>query len=215
MTPHLLSFMKQLASGLACQFGENCEIVVHDLSDNNLENSIVAIENGHISGRHLGEGASRVVLEALRGDRAHLEDHLCYLTKTDDGRILKSSTLYLRDQSGDVTAILSINYDITNLLALESTIRSLTITEQPNAEPEHIPQNVNELLEDLINQSVRLVGKPIPLMTKEDKVRVVQFLNDAGAFLITKSSSKVSKFLGISKYTLYNYLDAASALPKK
>ena len=44
-------------------------------------------------------------------------------------------------------------------------------------------------------------------MTKEDKIRAIQFLNDSGAFLITKSGDKVSKFFGISKYTLYSYVN--------
>lgn len=43
----VLNFLRHLAKGLADQFGPNCEIhVIHDLSDNYKENSIVAIENG-------------------------------------------------------------------------------------------------------------------------------------------------------------------------
>ena len=45
-------------------------------------------------------------------------------------------------------------------------------------------------------------------MNKEDKIRAIQFLNKAGAFLITKSGDKISKYYGISKYTLYSYIDA-------
>lgn len=44
-------------------------------------------------------------------------------------------------------------------------------------------------------------------MTKEDKVKAIQFLNDSGAFLITKSGDKVATYFGISKYTLYSYTD--------
>ena len=44
-------------------------------------------------------------------------------------------------------------------------------------------------------------------MSKEDKIKAINFLNDAGAFLITKSGDKVSKYFGISKYTLYSYVD--------
>ena len=53
-----------------------------------------------------------------------------------------------------------------------------------------------DLLDELIDQSVALVGKPVAMMTKEDKVKAVQFLNDTGAFLITKSGDKVCKFFG-------------------
>ena len=78
-----------------------------------------------------------------------------------------------------------------------------------NREPERIPQNVNQLLEELIDQSVSLVGKPVALMSKEDKIQAIRFLNQSGAFLITKSGDKIAKFFNISKYTLYSYMDAA------
>lgn len=69
-------------------------------------------------------------------------------------------------------------------------------------------RNVEELLNDLMQQGVALVGKPVALMTKEDKIQVVRYLNDAGAFLITKSGDKVANLLNISKFTLYSYMDA-------
>ena len=46
---------------------------------------------------------------------------------------------------------------------------------------------------------------------KEDKIKAIQFLNNAGAFLVTKSGDKVSKQFGISKDTLYSYMDASKS----
>ena len=66
---------------------------------------------------------------------------------------------------------------------------------------------MNELLDDLIEQSVKIVGKPVAMMNKEDKTKAIKFLNDSGAFLITRSGDKVSHYFGISKYTLYSYID--------
>ena len=63
-------------------------------------------------------------------------------------------------------------------------------------------------LDELVEQSVALVGKPAALMNKDDKIRAIRFLSDAGAFLVTKSGDKVAKYFGISKYTLYSYIDA-------
>ncbi len=201
-----LDFLRELAKGLAAQFGQNCEIVIHDLRDNNLESSIAYIENGHVSDRKIGDGPSHVALEALRGDRGHLQNHLGYLTRTKDGRLLKSSTIYIRDEDGDAVGIFGINYDITHLMMAESVLHNIVTTEE--AEPQQIISNVNELLDELIEQSVKLVGKPVALMNKEDKIKAIQFLNESGAFLITKSGDKVSKYFGISKYTMYSYIDA-------
>ena len=202
-----LEMLLQIARGIAAQFGESCEVVVHDLAQHP-DHTIVAIYNGHISGRKVGDGASTVVIEQMKTNDTDPEDHLCYLTKTPDGKILKSSTFYIRNGKGKVGAILAVNYDISRLLMLEGTLRELTATrESGQAEPERIV-NINDMLDELIGQSVTLVGKPVSLMNKDDKVRAIRFLNEKGAFLVTKSSDKIAKFFGISKYTLYSYIDA-------
>ena len=78
--------------------------------------------------------------------------------------------------------------------------------DEAQSEPEKIV-NVNDLLDELIAQSVALVGKPVALMNKEDKMRAIGFLSQNGAFLVTKSGDKIAKYFGISKYTLYSYID--------
>lgn len=212
MTETQLDFYKRLAHALALQFGSGCEVVVHDLETTDPSHSIVAIENGHVTGRKLGDGPSHVVLEALHAGTERLEDRLAYLTKTADGKILKSSTVFIRDDEGRTMGIFAVNYDITILRAMGDTIAEVVGT-GPSAprEPEPIVRSVADLLDDLIEQSVQLVGTPVALMTKEEKVRAIRYLNDTGAFLITKSGPKVCKYFGISKYTLYNYLDEARA----
>ena len=57
--------LKQIAKGIALQFGPNCEVVIHEISDKSAYSSIVAIENGHVTGRKVGDGPSHVVLEQL------------------------------------------------------------------------------------------------------------------------------------------------------
>ena len=151
-------------------------MVIHDVGAKHPEHSIVAIENGHVTGRKVGDGASHVVLEQVRQADAQPSDHLSYLTKTPDGKILKSSTMYIRGRNGKVVAILGINYDISSLLMVEDAVHELIDTkDKTQGEPEKIV-NVNDLLDELIAQSVALVGKPVALMNKEDKMRAIGFL---------------------------------------
>jgi len=200
-----LEMLKQVAAGIAAQFGSNCEVIVHDVGTP--DHSIIHIENGHVSGRKVGDGGSNVVMELLKQKDSQHEDHLGYLTRAANGKVLKSSTMYIRNSRGKVVAILSINFDISALAMIEGTVRELiSPRDETQTEPEKIV-NINDLLEDLIAQSVVLVGKPVALMNKEDKVRAIQFLNKNGAFLVTKSGDKIAKYFGISKYTLYSYID--------
>lgn len=216
-----LDLLIQLAHGLAVQFGDSCEIVIHDLKAEQLEHSVVHIENGHVTGRKLGDGPSRVVFDTLSKDPAKIKDRLSYLTKTDDGRILKSSTMFVRGDNGNVEYIFSLNYDITALLSIESAVHSLVTTQkeaqvrengrmEDDSQPQPILHNVTDLLDSLIEQALDIVGKPVAAMNKDDKIKVVQFLNNAGAFLITKSGDRVASLLEISKFTLYNYMDAGN-----
>ena len=207
LKPNELETLRQMARGLAAQFGSNCEVVVHEISERSTSHSVVAIENGHVSGRKLGDGPSQVVLEQLGKDGRAPEDQLCYLTRTPDGKLLKSSSIYIRDESGRVCAIFCINFDISALAMAEQALAGLTSAHPAGEETPRITHNVNDLLDDLIEQSDRLIGKPVALMSKEDKVRAIHFLNEHGALLVTKSGDKIAKHFGISKYTLYSYLD--------
>ena len=73
MKSYEIDFCKQLAKGVARHFGSNCEVVVHDLCAADPERSVVAIENGHVSGRRLGDGPSHAVWEALKADPDSLD----------------------------------------------------------------------------------------------------------------------------------------------
>lgn len=205
-----LEMLVSTAHGIARQFGKDCEVCIHDLSVKDVEHTIIFIVNGHVTGRKVGDGASKVVLETLealeKGDI--IVDHLGYRTTTQDGRILKSSTVFLKDSNGKYRWILGINYDVTALMNVDAALQSITTVESQDGNGDRqIPLNVNDLLDNLINQSVKRIGKPPALMNKEEKIQAIQFLRDAGAFLITKSGDKVSNFYGISKFTLYSYID--------
>ena len=211
-----LESLVMISHGIARQFGNDCEVCIHDLQANDLEHTICYIINGHVSGRKIGDGASKIVLETLealkKGD--NVSDHLGYRTHTSDGRILKSSTIFLKDESGKYRFILGINHDMTNFINAQSALSNIVENIETTGEDIYgqIPLSVNDLLDNLIEQSVKLVGKTPALMTKDEKVKAIKFLQDAGAFLITRSGDKISQFFGISKFTLYSYIDQAKSV---
>lgn len=212
MTPAQIEFYKRLAHGLALQFGPNCEVVVHDLETEDLDHSIVVIENGHVSGRNLGDGPSHVVLESMHETSDEIADRAPYFTKTADGKLLKSSTIFIRDDDGNPTGILAINFDITLMKAFERSLDALTgVGGGDPAEPEPITRNIGDLLNDLLRECEQYVGKPAALMTKDERVRAIGYLDRRGAFLISKSSERACEFFGISKYSFYSYLNEAKA----
>ena len=65
LSQYEMDALKQIAKGIAGHFGSSCEVVIHELSERSADSSIVAIENGHVSGRKAGDGPSHIVLEQL------------------------------------------------------------------------------------------------------------------------------------------------------
>ncbi|SNS91063.1 Predicted transcriptional regulator YheO, contains PAS and DNA-binding HTH domains [Anaerovirgula multivorans] len=199
--------LQRLAKMIAEQFGKKCEVVVHDLSQD-YESTIVAIENNHITGRQVGDCGSNLGLEVLRGTTEE-GDRYKYTTRTTSGRILRSSSTYLRDENNKVVGSICINFDITDLLMADSILKEYWLIDNNNEEEvnEVFANNVNELLDYFIIECQKKIGKLPDAMSKEEKISAIQYLDKKGVFLITKSGDRVCEYLGISKYTLYTYLD--------
>lgn len=199
-----LTFLTELAHGIAAQFGDNCEVVVHDWSKP-VDSTIVVIENGHVTSRQVGDPGTNLGLEIMRGTAAGDNRHN-YVTQTKDGRLLRSTSMYIKNKEGTIIGALCINFDITDLMVAEKTLQSLTASGLAPVR-ESFVSSVGDLLDTLIQETQEAIGRPAALMSKEDKIRFIHLLDQKGAFLIKKSGEKVCGYLGISKYTLYSYLD--------
>jgi predicted transcriptional regulator YheO len=197
-----MGFLTALLKAIAAQWGEKCEVVLHDWSAG-YEQTIVAIE-GNITGRKVGDCGSNLGLEVMRGTIRD-GDIYNYVTQTKNGKILRSSTVYIKNKENKPIGALCINFDISDLITAQKTIESLLMNQGETSE--YFASDVNDLLDFLIQESIKLVGKPVTYMTKEDKLKALDYLDEKGAFLVTKSGNKVCQFFDISKYTLYNYLD--------
>ena len=52
------------------------------------------------------------------------------------------------------------------------------------------------------------LGAPLVKLSREDKQKAVRLLDDRGAFRLRKSVEDVADALGVSRFTVYNYLNA-------
>lgn len=206
------SFFKKLLTMLEQHFGSNCEIVLHDLT-RPYESTIIDIRNGHVTGRKIGDCGSNLGLEVLKGTVKN-GDKYNYITLAKD-KIIRSSSMYIKNHCGKVIGALCINTDITESVKFENYLKQYNNynideeTKNVQSGKEIFASDVQELLDYLIIEAQQVVGKPVTIMNKDEKVQFIKCLDDKGAFLITKSSEKICALLGISKFTFYKYLDEA------
>ena len=218
---HELHFFKQLLDMLESQMNENDEIVLHDLTKD-YDHTIIDIRNGHVTNRKIGDCGSNLGLEVLRGTVEN-GDRYNYVTHTKSGQILRSSTMFIHDEESRVIGSICINKDITESVKMEAFLRGENkyfLPHEEAARPEHETKevffnNVSELLEYMLQSALAYVDKPLTLMDREDKQHFLKYLDDKGMFVISKSGDRVCEFLGISKFTLYNYLDAIRKIKDK
>lgn len=199
-----LPLIQQILTLISNQFGSKCEVVLHDLT-NDYGSTIVDIHNGQITNRKIGGCGSNLGLEVLRGSVVN-GDRFNYVTTIPNGRILRSSSIYIKDDNGNAIGSICINYDITETLQFEGFLRQFNHFEAEQEE-EVFASDVSTLLLHLIQQGQKQLGKNVDDMTKDEKVAFIRFLDNKGAFLITKSGEQICELLGISKFTFYNYLE--------
>ncbi|MEU7524124.1 PAS domain-containing protein [Saccharothrix sp. NPDC042600] len=209
---HLIRTAMTVADGIGAMFGSDCEVAVHDLSKPT--ESLVHLVNGHISKRELGfpiRDLIRTVLPNIEGGDVLAN----YPTPLPDGRVLKSTTCLLRDESGAPAVALCINYDVSGLGALrhklDGFLAMAEVGDRPAAEPRLGDAEVLDVLRVLVRNTVAGFGKPPRELGKEERLRAVDFLDRKGAFLIKGSVPLVAEVLGISEPSVYRYLDQAKS----
>lgn len=202
----VLKALIPVVEGVAKTFGKNCEVVLHDFT--NLPSSIISIENGHVTGRSVGSPMTEVGLQAIRkGDMDG--SILNYTGKSTDGRALKSSTMFIKDEKEKVIGCFCINFDISELVVSQNALAEIIQTEEKEDVKTKDNQSncINDVLSNIVTKTLEELGKPVAYMNKDEKVNIVKKLDDQGAFLIKGAIDYVAKVLCVSRYTIYNYLD--------
>jgi predicted transcriptional regulator YheO len=198
-----LAMVRPLVDAIASTFGQRCEVVLHDFRQPDA--SIVAIA-GDVTDRHIGGSVSEIGLAIMAaGDDA--EPQYNYVTRAPNGRVLKSTTVPLRDPAGRVFGMLCINVDITELRMLSNVLGELigTTAEEP-PEPVTFVDDVGQLLDQVIQEAEIAVGRPIDRFDKHNRLSILRTLESRGVFSLQRSVPQVAEYLGISRATVYGYL---------
>ena len=201
---NILESLKPIVKAMGKTLGKHFEIVLHDISK---EASIVAIENAHISGRNVGDRAPELLKNMLSSIKDEEDMILNYVIKTDEGRPLKSTTVLIRNNNNEIIGAFCINIDLTNIKIAQQFLDELSNIEKEESIRDKFPEDVEDFLDIVIQNSLEQVDKPVHLLTKEDKLKIVEYLDDNNAFNIKDTINTLANELNVSRYTIYNYLD--------
>ena len=200
-----LEAVAQLIPSLRQMLGPKFEVILHDLS--HVESSIVMLD-GDVTHRKIGGPATDYLLKLLREGGDGAENSVNYKTVLPNGRLLRSSTIFIRDEEGRIIGSLCFNQDLTDYIVARNLIEENTLFGQTEVEPpkETFAQDIGEVMESVVDTEITLFQKPVVYMQKEDKLCIVAKLEQKGVFAIKNAVEYVAECLGVSNFTVYNYL---------
>ncbi|MDR3231302.1 MAG: helix-turn-helix transcriptional regulator [Synergistaceae bacterium] len=195
-------FLEKLGSLIAETFGNNCEVVISDLD--HPESAILAIFNNHVTNRQVGDP---LVPQALKRVQSSADGYYINFEDFKGGKLLKTSTLSAR--IGGRHIAFCINYDYTQLDGARNSLNEFLTMQRDSDLADN--GNYAPIIDEAVKEAIKLVRKPVSLMSKKDRLQVISYLEEHGILKLQKSVQAIAQYLGISRYTVYNYLNELRA----
>ncbi|MCI7796172.1 MAG: helix-turn-helix transcriptional regulator [Lachnospiraceae bacterium] len=207
-------FLIRFLEGLQKFLGENSEIVIHDYRKG-YDHTIVYALNSQVSGRSIGGSPKGGMITLFGKDIEPMKESLQTFSNGPKDSFFKSFTTLIPDENGKIIGSVCVNMDISDLLMAQKALSGfiqhpVTKPAPPASDIDALStKNVDDILQYYMQQAELLVGKPMALMNKEEKIRALDYLDQKGVFKISKTSVLLCETFQVSKYTLYNYLEEA------
>lgn len=227
-----MEYAKRMVEFLGKVLGKNYEIVLQDIP----EQKIVAIANGGVSGRKVGSPLTDLALKMIADKEWEKNDcKLNYLGMTNDGRLLRSSTYFIRE-NGNLLGMLCINIDISKIKEAGDVLyymaglfdmpgetgksgqkineaakltgygKDVYAEEKPRA-IENFSVSLTDMISSTVKKELENYGNiPVSRLSKNERIQIIEKLDTEGVFLMKGAVSIVAQELDCAESTLYRYL---------
>src|SRR5699024_9912178 len=126
-------------------------------------------------------------------------------------------TSFIRNDEGKVIGFIGVNFDITAFSMVNQIISEFSTANELNHIQETMNEsyahNIEEVFENMIDNTLFETDVPTDELSRDEKIAVIKTLDEKGAFLIQGSVERVAEILGVTKQTIYNYLEVIRTEP--
>lgn len=189
-----------VADLIAATFGDDVEVVIHDLTDP--LHSVVYVANNTVTCRKIGQNFRHLFADGLKAQKK-TGDLLLNYTFSDGAKKIRSSSLLIRDKAGAIAGAMCINIDTTQVRAMHAWLEKLLPDtgrrqESPQSAESATGQTVEELIDAMVPEGKKL--------SRQKRLELMEFLQTRGIFAVRGALERVAGRLGIAKVTVYSDL---------
>ena len=201
------------------------ELVVLSFNTNKDAGTILAIRNGFISGRKIGDGLLPEGRAALSSNAFRYSNSVInYAARTENGNHLACSSLVLGEDGGQPVGMLSINRiigsdqagDVSSLYSTVMTapeVWQMVNKKTPSSRQNKVMEQPEMTLRDKLHSAVKQITKgetnDPSRLTVEERITVLTMLKKQGVFKVRNSVNVAANFFHLSEPTIYRYLQKA------
>lgn len=196
-------------------YGSNCEVALYDLIEG--KNQICAISNNTLSGRKVGDPLTKTLNKLIEEKQYMDRDFITrFPSKTKDGKVSRTSVLFIKNKEGELIGLLTLSFNLDSLISsanfLNSFLSELTGGPERNLAEEKGPitEDFSTPIEDyamsIIQKTIEEKNVSPERLSTDEKIEIVQKLNNKGVFLLKGAVNEVAKQLKISEPTIYRYI---------
>ena len=192
-------------------FDSNTEIVLYSLD--NIKSSIIAVHNGHISGKKIGDPLSSFAISKLKDKgKEGPPYYLNHISLSKDKTPLRSNTFFILDKAGKPRGVITISTDVAKYQKAADLL--LALASMPNMENgnsnaidlERLQSTPKDLIMDIIYDVTSKKEIEPSRLLPEEKLEVVRRLNNENFFLMKGAVNQIATILDSSEATIYRYL---------
>ena len=203
----ILQSYRNVVAGLENYLGEGYEIVLHSLES--MEHSVIAIANGHHTGRQEGSPITDLALHMLHSiEEEEQTGFISYFSKNRKGEPLRSSTIVIYGENHRAIGLLCFNFYLNTSVY---TVVANLMDESKSTPPmitETFVDNAEDLLSRVVEQVRQDVNNDGRILSSLKNKEISRRCHAQGVFQIKNAVSRVAQLLGISKNTVYLHLRA-------
>lgn len=203
----ILNSYKNLIKGLADYLGPGYELILHNLES--YENSVIAIANGHYTGRKVGAPITNMALNVLKDiEENGSDDNVTYFTTNKNNKPMKSTTITIRGEKNKIIGLLCINFYLD--IPFSDIVRNLSQNAvDPASEKtvnEEFFEDSRQLMAHMIDSTKSAVMEDTSVISSNKNKVIISRLHEKGIFDFKDSVQFVADTLNISKNTVYLHL---------